>query len=111
MSDVPAFCPYCGKPAVTEAAFCAYCGSALHREPEAAEPVQRSVPVPGPSDLEGPCTVFYTGQQAMNVRRVGRLVADTTGKPLPDVTREMRTCRRPSLALRVSFSSFCERFR
>lgn len=34
--------------------------------------------------------VIYAGKDEMDVPRVGRLVADFVGKPLPDVTRQMR---------------------
>ena len=43
--------------------------------------------------LQGPCTVLYAGSGEMDVRRVGRLVAEAVQRPLPDVTRELRNSR------------------
>jgi len=49
--------------------------------------------LPDRSSLSGPCTVIYAGADDMDVRRVGRLVAEAVRRPLPDVTRELRTSK------------------
>lgn len=77
--------------ALPGAAYCAFCGGLLHVEPHVS--VERSIPVPDPERLDGPCSVIYAGEGEMDVRRVGRLVAEAVERPLPDVTREMRTSK------------------
>lgn len=84
-------CPRCGKPTLPGASFCAYCGSAV--EPEPHGPPDRAIPPPERAGLKGECSVIYAGEGEMDVRRVGRLVAEAVGRPLPDVTRTMRTSK------------------
>jgi len=87
-------CPKCGREALAGARFCVSCGTALEA-PSAAAPAARSraVPPPDRSALQGPCTVLYAGNGEMDVRRVGRFVAEAVKRPLPDVTRELRNSR------------------
>jgi len=85
------FCAYCGKPVLPQAAFCAFCGASLAAPRRGA--VRRSAAVPDRAKLVGPCTVIYAGRGEMEVRRVGRLAAETVKMPLPDVTRQMRTSK------------------
>ena len=73
------------------AAFCAFCGGSV--APPARESVERAIPPPDRRKLAGPCSVIYTGGEEMDVRRVGRLVAEAVMQPLPDVTRQMRTSK------------------
>jgi len=84
-------CIRCGKSVVPGAAFCAFCGSAV--ETRRRVPSNRSTPVPERSELEGPCSVIYAGEGEMDVRSVGRLVAEAVQRPLPDVTRRLRTSK------------------
>lgn len=91
MNSNPLFCTQCGKSIVSGASFCAYCGSVV-KIPSPRE-VRRSIPIPDRDTLSGTCTVIYTGLREMDVRRVGRLVAEAVGQPLPDVTRAMRTSK------------------
>jgi hypothetical protein len=48
---------------------------------------------PDRSQLAGPCALFYAGDRDFDIRTVGRLVAEETRRPLPDITRQMRTTR------------------
>ena len=91
MNSNSLFCTQCGKAILAGASFCAYCGSAV----AVASPrqVDRSIPIPDRDELTGTCTVIYAGQRDMDVRRVGRLVAEAVQQPLPDVTRAMRTSK------------------
>jgi len=91
MSPESRFCAQCGKPAVPDAAFCAFCGNAIR--PIRREPSSRAIAAPDRGKLDSPCAVIYAGQEEMDVRRVGRLVAETVQRPLPDVTRKMRTSK------------------
>ena len=91
MASEVRFCSSCGKPGVEGASFCAYCGVAIPRAPQRT--VSHSVPFPDRSTLDGKCALIYAGSEEINIRRIGRLVAEATDRPLPDVTRHMRTSK------------------
>jgi len=91
MSQESTACPECGKSAVSGGAFCAFCGAGLPKD--ATADARRSIPVPDRDGLSGPCVIVYAGREQMDVRRVGRIVADAVERPLPDVTRQMRTSK------------------
>ena len=96
MTEQPSWCPYCGKPAVPGAAFCAYCGERFPAGQEDLRPageVARSIPLPDRDQIEGRCAVIHTGREDMDIRTVGGIVAEFSGKPKPDVTRMMRTTK------------------
>jgi len=84
-------CPQCGKSPLPGARFCHLCGAALAAEERQAQ--SRSVPVPERATLNEPCAVIYAGNDQMDVRRVGRYVAEAVRAPLPDVTRTLRTSK------------------
>jgi len=73
------------------ASFCPFCGCTM--ADTSARPLSRSVPPPDRDALDEPCSVIYAGEDEMDVRRVGRLVAEAVEQPLPDVTRKMRTSK------------------
>lgn len=56
-------------------------------------PRDRSVPSPARETLAGVCNVIYAGAEEMDVRRVGRFVADAVGRPIADITRELRNSK------------------
>jgi hypothetical protein len=85
-------CPKCGAQAAPGARFCAACGAALE-VPRAAAARPRSLPAPDRLLLQGPCTLLYAGGGELDIRRVGRLVAEAVKRPLSDVTRELRNSR------------------
>ena len=89
------FCPKCGKPALSGASFCAYCGAELPRLEQAVSPKadRRAIRPPERDALVGPCCVIHTGKHALDIRAVGRIVAEETEMPLSDVTRRMRTTK------------------
>ena len=97
MSSQASFCSYCGKPTVADAAYCAFCGKELSTSAEAAAQatglVGRAVAVADRASLDGRCAVILAGGGVMDISRVGRLVAEATRTPLPDVTRKMRTTK------------------
>ena len=88
MSSPSPPCPHCGKPTLPDARLCAYCGASLVSETHKVQ--SRAVPVPDRADLSGPCAVICAGREETDVRRVGRSVAEFVGKPLPDVTRQIK---------------------
>lgn len=49
--------------------------------------------LPDRATLQGPCSVIYPGVDDLDIRRVGRLLAEATGRPLPDMTRELRSSK------------------
>ncbi len=97
MSSDISFCAYCGKSVFPGAAFCVYCGKSLDAGLQGVEPPplpdDRAIPAPPRPGLSGPCLVMLAGDDEMSVRRMGRLVAEATGRPLPDVTRQLRTSK------------------
>jgi len=83
-----ASCPDCGRTPTFGAQFCPYCGARLAGG--AKRPID---PLPDPDTLRGECALLYAGNRPLDVRRVGRLVAEAVKRPLPDVTREIRVSR------------------
>jgi hypothetical protein len=55
--------------------------------------VNRSIPIPELKDRGALCTVLFAGNGEMDIRLIGRLVAEATKRPLPDVTRDLRTSK------------------
>ena len=84
-------CPECGRKPTFGAQFCPYCGVRL--PDPSREGRRRVLPAPDRDALTGPCAVLYCGAEPLDVRRVGRIVAEHTERPLPDVTREIRNRR------------------
>ena len=82
-------CPRCGRPSLAKARFCHLCGAPLTGD----RPPSRSLPTPDRASLNRPCTVIHAGGEEMDVRRIGRCVAEAVGEPLPDVTRKLRTSK------------------
>lgn len=91
-----AFCPRCGKETLLGASFCAYCGETLPElspRLDAKKAVQRGISVPDRASLAGKCAIIHTGNDKMDIRRVGRYVSEATGAPLSDVTRRIRATK------------------
>jgi hypothetical protein len=88
-------CAACGEAAPPGAAFCSHCGKPLPKGPPVPPPElpPRALPLPDRASLRGPCTVIYAGVEDLDIRRVGRLVAEAAGRPLPDMTRELRSSK------------------
>jgi hypothetical protein len=94
MNSASPTCPKCGKAAITGAAFCAFCGNALPAERAPVKRADHSVPVPDRAGLTGKCAVIYTGAtEEPDIRRIGRVVADAMGRPLSDVTRDLKVTK------------------
>ncbi len=94
MSETTAKCASCGQAAPQGAAFCAYCGTPLAADlPSPPAPDRVGEPAPDRAALRGPCSVVYAGAEDLDIRRVGRLVAEAVGRPLPDVTRDLRSSK------------------
>ena len=49
--------------------------------------------VPDRASLAEPCVAIYAGGEDIDVRRISRYVAEAVEKPLPDVTRKLRTSK------------------
>lgn len=91
-----AFCPHCGKSTLPGASFCAWCGEPFPSTAPPCQPadkVSRSIPLPGDINPADTCLVIHTGDGAMNIPKVGRVVAKAVELPLGDVTRRMRTTK------------------
>lgn len=91
-----AYCPHCGKSALPGASFCAWCGKPFPATAQPSQPgnkVSRSIPLPEDINPADTCLVIHTGDSAMNIPSVGRVVARATELPLGDVTRRMRTTK------------------
>lgn len=89
------FCNVCGRLILPGATVCPHCGAKFGpvRGSVSAAASSRSVPLPAPEALSGACAVIAADGGACGMPEVGRIVAERVGKPLPDVTREMRESR------------------
>lgn len=89
------FCHGCGRLAMPGAAFCPHCGVRLGQRPvrSSAAATGRATAPPDAAELVGECAVVAPRLNEEAIRAVGRLVAAATGRPLPDVTRDIRDSR------------------
>lgn len=89
------FCHGCGRLALPGAAFCPHCGVRLGQRPvrSSASATGRAVAPPDESQLVGECAVVASRLSEESIPAVGRLVASAVGRPLPDVTRDIRDSR------------------
>ena len=97
------FCNVCGQLILPGATVCPHCGAKFGPVRGSVSPAatSRALPLPAPESLRGACAAVAADGGASGMPEVGRLVAEVTGKPLPDVTREMRVSR-GILAMRLT---------
>ncbi len=93
MTESAQRCPKCRVAAPPGASFCSSCGAALvAAAPPAPQPV-RAVPPAERAILRGPCTLLFAGEEELDIRRVGHTLAEKAGRPLSDVTRDLRASK------------------